>query len=292
MNSIIKSYHHDRLELFGAGKDHSVRLWNAVIHQGLILRLLYKDIESYGLISVTEAGKAFLENPYELMLTEDREFVEGDDDDDDVPVGAGSRGGGGGDEQLLAMLKDLRKDLAHRLRLQPWVIFSDPSLEDMSIMYPVSVEELKNCQGVGEGKARKYGKEFLALIEKYVEENDIDRPTDFVVKSVANKALNKVYIIQSIDKKIPLDEIADAKNMELEQVYSELEAIVAAGTKINIDYYIRQVVDEDNIDDIYDYFKEEAVTDSVNDALKALGRDYSEEEVRLIRIKFMSELGN
>ena len=144
MNSIIKSYHHDRLELFGAGKDHSVRLWNAVIHQGLILRLLYKDIESYGLISVTEAGKAFLENPYELMLTEDREFVEGDDDDDDVPVGAGSRGGGGGDEQLLAMLKDLRKDLAHRLRLQPWVIFSDPSLEDMSIMYPVTVEELKN----------------------------------------------------------------------------------------------------------------------------------------------------
>jgi ATP-dependent DNA helicase RecQ len=159
-------------------------------------------------------------------------------------------------------------------------------------MYPITLEELTNCQGVGKGKANKFGKPFIELIAKYVEENDIDRPTDFVVKSVANKALNKVYIIQSIDKKIPLDEIADAKNMELEQVYSELEAIVAAGTKINIDYYIRQVVDEDNIDDIYDYFKEEAVTDSVNDALKALGRDYSEEEVRLIRIKFMSELGN
>jgi ATP-dependent DNA helicase RecQ len=241
---------------------------------------------------VTEEGKAFLENPYELMLTEDREFVDGDDDDDDIPVGAGSRGGGGGDEQLLAMLKDLRKDLSHRLRLQPWVIFSDPSLEDMSIMYPITVAELKNCQGVGEGKAKKYGKEFLSLIAKYVEENEIERPTDFVVKTVANKSLNKVYIIQSVDKKIPLDEIADAKNMELEQVYDELEAIVGAGTKINIDYYIRMIIDEDKVDDIYEYFKEEATSDSVNEAMKALGPDYTEEEVRLIRIKFLSELGN
>ena len=186
VNSIIKSYHHDRLELFGAGKDHTVRFWNAVIHQGLILKLLYKDIESYGLLSVTEAGKAFLEQPYELKLTEDREFVEGDDDDDDISAGAPARGGGGGDEQLLSMLKDLRKDLAHRLKLQPWVIFSDPSLEDMSIMYPVTVDELKNCQGVGEGKARKFGKEFLALIAKYVEENEIIRPDDFVLKSIVN----------------------------------------------------------------------------------------------------------
>ena len=292
MNSIIKSYHHDRLELFGAGKDHSVRLWNAVIHQGLILRLLYKDIESYGLISVTEAGKAFLENPYELMLTEDREFVEGDDDDDDVPVGAGSRGGGGGDEQLLAMLKDLRKDLAHRLRLQPWVIFSDPSLEDMSIMYPVSVEELKNCQGVGEGKARKYGKEFLALIEKYVEENDIVRPDDFVVKSIVNKSANKVYIIQNVDRKMPLEDIASAKGLEMEELMDEIEGIVLSGTKLNLDYYIDQTLDEDVVEEIYDYFMEEAESDSLEAAMEDLSSDYDEMEVRLVRVKFLCEVAN
>ena len=292
MNSIIKSYHHDRLELFGAGKDHSVRLWNAVIHQGLILRLLYKDIESYGLISVTEAGKAFLENPYELMLTEDREFVEGDDDDDDVPVGAGSRGGGGGDEQLLAMLKDLRKDLAHRLRLQPWVIFSDPSLEDMSIMYPVSVEELKNCQGVGEGKARKYGKEFLALIEKYVEENDIVRPDDFVVKSIVNKSANKVYIIQNVDRKMPLEDIASAKGLEMEELMDEIEGIVLSGTKLNLDYYIEQTLDEDVVEEIYDYFMEEAESDSLEAAMEDLSSDYDEMEVRLVRVKFLCEVAN
>ena len=292
MNSIIKSYHHDRLELFGAGKDHSVRLWNAVIHQGLILRLLYKDIESYGLISVTEAGKAFLENPYELMLTEDREFVEGDDDDDDVPVGAGSRGGGGGDEQLLAMLKDLRKDLAHRLRLQPWVIFSDPSLEDMSIMYPVSVEELKNCQGVGEGKARKYGKEFLALIEKYVEENDVVRPDDFVVKSIVNKSANKVYIIQNVDRKMPLEDIASAKGLEMEELMDEIEGIVLSGTKLNLDYYIEQTLDEDVVEEIYDYFMEEAESDSLEAAMEDLSSDYDEMEVRLVRVKFLCEVAN
>ena len=292
MNSIIKSYHHDRLELFGAGKDHSVRLWNAVIHQGLILRLLYKDIESYGLISVTDAGKAFLENPYELMLTEDREFVEGDDDDDDVPVGAGSRGGGGGDEQLLAMLKDLRKDLAHRLRLQPWVIFSDPSLEDMSIMYPVSVEELKNCQGVGEGKARKYGKEFLALIEKYVEENDIVRPDDFVVKSIVNKSANKVYIIQNVDRKMPLEDIASAKGLEMEELMDEIEGIVLSGTKLNLDYYIEQTLDEDVVEEIYDYFMEEAESDSLEAAMEDLSSDYDEMEVRLVRVKFLCEVAN
>ena len=292
MNSIIKSYHHDRLELFGAGKDHSVRLWNAVIHQGLILRLLYKDIESYGLISVTEAGKAFLENPYELMLTEDREFVEGDDDDDDVPVGAGSRGGGGGDEQLLAMLKDLRKNLAHRLKLQPWVLFSDPSLEDMSIMYPVTVEELKNCQGVGEGKARKYGKEFLALIEKYVEENDIVRPDDFVVKSIVNKSANKVYIIQNVDRKMPLEDIASAKGLEMEELMDEIEGIVLSGTKLNLDYYIEQTLDEDVVEEIYDYFMEEAESDSLEAAMEDLSSDYDEMEVRLVRVKFLCEVAN
>ena len=292
MNSIIKSYHHDRLELFGAGKDHTVKFWNAVIHQGLVLRLLFKDIESYGLLSVTDAGKEFLENPYELMLTEDREFVEGDDDDDDIPVGAGARGGGGGDEQLLSMLKDLRKDLAHRLKLQPWVLFSDPSLEDMSIMYPVTVDELKNCQGVGEGKARKYGKEFLALIAKYVEENEIDRPDDFVVKSIVNKSANKVYIIQNIDRKMPLEDIASAKGLEMEELMDEIEGIVLSGTKLNLDYYIEQTLDDDVVDEIYDYFMEEAESDSLEDAMKDLSSDYDEMEVRLVRVKFLCEVAN
>ena len=292
VNSIIKSYHHDRLELFGAGKDHTVRFWNAVIHQGLILKLLYKDIESYGLLSVTEAGKAFLEQPYELKLTEDREFVEGDDDDDDISAGTPARGGGGGDEQLLSMLKDLRKDLAHRLKLQPWVIFSDPSLEDMSIMYPVTVDELKNCQGVGEGKARKFGKEFLALIAKYVEENEIIRPDDFVLKSIVNKSANKVYIIQNIDRKMPLEDIASAKGLEMEELMDEIEGIVLSGTKLNLDYYIEQTLDEDIVDEIFDYFMEEAESDSLADAMTDLSSDYDEMEVRLVRVKFLCEVAN
>ena len=292
MNSIIKSYHHDKIELFGAGKDHTVRFWNAVIHQGLILKLLYKDIESYGLLSVTEAGKAFLENPYELKLTEDRVFVEGDDDDDDISAGAAARGGGGGDERLLSMLKDLRKDLARRLKLQPWVIFSDPSLEDMSIMYPISVDELKNCQGVGEGKARKFGKEFLTLIAKYVEENDIIRPDDFVLKSIVNKSANKVYIIQNIDRKMPLEDIAAAKGLEMDELMDEIEGIVFSGTKLNLDYYIEQTLDEDIVEEIYDYFMEEAESDSLEDAMADLSSDYDEMEVRLVRVKFLCEVAN
>ena len=293
MNSIIKSYHHDRLELYGAGKDHSVKFWCAVIHQGLILRLLHKDIESYGLISVTDAGKEFFNSPYELMLTEEREFSEGEDDDDDVAAAAAAaRGGGGGDPHLLAMLKDLRKDVAKKLRLQPWVIFGDPSLEDMSIMYPVTVDELKNCQGVGEGKARKFGKEFLQLIAKYVEENEIERPDDFVMKSMVNKSVNKVYIIQSIDRKIPLEDIADAKGMEMEELMDEIEAIVYSGTKLNLDYYIEQTLDDDVIDEIFDYFHDEAESDSLADAMEDLRDDYDELEVRLVRIKFLCEVAN
>lgn len=291
-NSIIKSYNHHNCEWFGIKKDKDSKFWMAIIRQLLLHQMVYKDVEKYGLISITEKGEQFLKSPSSIMLTEDRIFESTDDDDDVATIGHSKGGAGATDETLLAMLKDVRHSISKKTKLPSFVIFGDPSLEDMCTMYPITLDELKNCQGVGEGKAKKFGKPFIELIAKYVEENEIDRPTDFVVKSVANKSLNKVFIIQSIDKKIPLDEIADAKNMELEQVYDEIEAIVAAGTKINIDYYIRQVVDEDNIDDIYDYFKEEAVSDSVNDALKALGRDYSEEEVRLIRIKFMSELGN
>ena len=292
MNSIIKSYNHNELEWFGIIPGKDSKFWLAIIRQALVMQYLYKDVEKYGLVSATEKGMEFLANPQPVMFTEDRVFANTDDDDDVPVIGNSKNQGGAGDPALLAMLKDVRHSLSKKLKLPAFVIFGDPSLEDMSTMYPITIEELKNCQGVGEGKARKFGKEFIALIAKYVEENEIDRPTDLVVKSVANKSLNKVYIIQSVDKKIPLDEIADAKNLELEQVYDELEAIVGAGTKINIDYYIRMIIDEDKVDDIYEYFKEEATSDSVNEAMKALGPDYTEEEVRLIRIKFLSELGN
>ena len=254
-----------------------------------MLHLLYKDIESYGLISVTPEGIAFLENPYELMLTEDREFAEGEDDDEDTTAPAR---GGGGDAQLLAMLKDLRKDISKRLRLQPWVIFGDPSLDDMSIMYPITYDELKNCQGVGEGKAKKFGKEFIELIARYVEENEIDRPDDFVMKSIVNKSVNKVFIIQSVDRKMPLDDIASAKGLDMEELLSEIESIVYSGTKLNLDYYIEQTLDEDIIDEIYDYFREEAESDSLEAAMEDLGSDYDEMEVRLVRLKFICEVAN
>ena len=293
MNSIIKSYHHDKLELFGAGKDHSARFWNAVIHQGLVLHFFYKDIESYGLISVTELGRAFFENPYELMLTEDREFAEGEDDDDDTAAAAAAaRGGGGGDPTLLAMLKDLRRDVARKKGLQPWVIFGDPSLEDMSIMYPVSCDELKNCQGVGEGKAKKFGKPFVELIAKYVEENDIIRPDDFVMKSIVNKSVNKVYIIQSIDRRIPLEDIADTRKMEMEELLDEIEAIVYSGTTLNLDYYLEQTLDEDVIEEIYDYLHDEAESDDLSVIMEDLRDDFDEFEVRLVRIKFLCEVAN
>ena len=290
MNSIIKSYRHDKLELYGAGKDRSVKFWCAVIHQGLIRHLLHKDIESYGLISVTEEGLNFYNDPYQLMLTEEREFAEGEDDDDDGAAAA--RGGGGGDPQLLAMLKDLRRDVARKLRLQPWVIFGDPSLEDMSIMYPITINELKNCQGVGEGKARKFGKEFLDLISKYVEENEITRPDDFVMKSLVNKTVNKVHIIQSIDRKLPLEDIADAKGMDMEELMTEIEAIVYSGTKLNLDYYIEQTLDDDVVDEIFDYFHDEAESDSLEAAMEDLRDDDDELEVRLVRIKFLCEVAN
>ena len=289
-NSLIKSYKHDKLELFGSGKERSVRFWNTVMHQGIILHLLHKDIESYGLMSVTAEGLKFLEQPYKIMLTEDREFAEGEDDDDDTT--AAVKGGGGGDPQLLAMLKDLRRDVAKKQKLQPWVIFGDPSLEDMSIMYPMTLDELKNCQGVGEGKARKFGKPFIELISRYVEENEISRPDDFVMKSMVNKSVNKVFIIQSVDRKLPLEDIADAKGMEMEELLDEIEAIVFSGTKLNLDYYLEQTLDDDVVDDIFDYFKEEAESDSLEDAMKDLSDNYDEFEVRLVRIKFLCDVAN
>ena len=293
INAMIKSYKHDKLELFGSGREHSFKFWCAVIHQGLILKFLHKDIESYGLISVTNEGKQFFENPYPVMLTEDRVFSEGEDDAEDYAEQAAAvRGGGGADEKLLSMLKGLRKDVARKKNLQPWVVFSDQSLEDMSISYPITLEELKNCQGIGEGKARKFGKEFIELIAKYVEENEIVRPDDFVVKSIVSKSANKVFIIQSIDRKLPLEDIAEAKGLDMEELVSEIEAIVYSGTQLNLDYYLEQNLDEDVIEEIYDYFKEEAESDSLEAAMEELGSDYDEMEVRLVRIKFLCEVAN
>ena len=291
-NAMIKSYEHDKLELFGAGKDHPFRFWCDVIHQGIVLHFLEKDIESYGLIYVTDKGREFNEHPYTVMLTEERYFAEGVDDDDDA-AGTGPKAGGGGDQMLLAMLKELRTDMSKKLKLQPWIIFGDPALEDMSILYPVSPEELRNCQGVGEGKARKFGKPFIELISKYVEENEIERPDDFVVKSVANSSTaNKVFIIQGVDRKLPLEDIAGAKSLEMDELLSEIETIVASGTKLDLNYYIEQNIDDDVVDEIYDYFKEEASSDSIEDAIEDLEQDYEEFEIRLVRLKFLCEVAS
>lgn len=292
-NSLIKSYKHDELEAFGSGRDRSFRFWCAVIHQGIVLHLLDKDIEAYGLISVTEKGRKYAVNPTPLMLTEDRTFAEGEDDDDDAAAVAVRSGGGGGDETLLTMLKDLRKDLSRRLKLQPWVIFSDAALEDMSIMYPVSLDELQRCQGVGEGKARKYGKEFASLISKYVEENEIERPYDLsVMKTVRHNSDNRITIIQNIDRRMALEDIAEALGLEFDELLTEIESIVQFGFKLNLNYYIEQNVDDDVVDEIYEYFRDEAESDSIEDALKELGADYEENEIRLVRLKFLCEVAN
>lgn len=293
-NSIIKSYKHDQLEFFGAGNKHSEKFWSTVIHQGLIARLLDKEIESYGLIYVTDEGRKFLENPWPLTLVEDRTFSTGDSDDDEDEEGNAAAaalraGGGAGDPALLSMLKDLRKDLSKRLKLQPWIIFGDPSLEEMATAYPISFDELKNCQGVGEGKARKFGEEFIKLIRKYVEENDIIRPDDFILKSPPNKSANKVFIIQSIDRRMSLEDIADAKGLEMEELLGEIEAIVSSGMKLNLDYYIEENLDEEIVEEIYDYFRNEATSDDVQQAMDALGPDYYENEIRLVRLKFLCE---
>ena len=291
-NSLIKSYKHDELPFFGKGAPHSDKFWCTVIHQGLIAHLLVKEIETYGLIHVTELGERFAREPWELRLVEDRVFAAtgDDDDDDDTAAVAMKAGGGAGDPVLLAMLKDLRKDLGKRLKLQPWIIFGDPALEDMSILYPVTFDELKNCQGVGEGKARKFGEEFIKLIKKYVDENEIERPDDFVVKSTPNKSAAKVAIIQSIDRRMDLEDIAEARGMDMDELLGEIEAIVSSGTKLNLDYYIECNIDADIVEEIYRYFKEEATSDDVQAAVEALGPDYYEIEVRLVRLKFLCEI--
>ncbi len=295
--AMVKSYGHDKLKYFGAGAEHSVKFWATVIHQGLIMHLLDKEIESYGLIFATPLGKQFLDSPWPLNLVEDRVFKNdldssSSDDEDDDSAGPARGSGGGGDPVLLSMLKDLRKDLAHRLSLQPWILFGDPALEDMSILYPITIDELKNCQGVGEGKARKYGGEFVKLIAKYVEENELERPQDLVVKAAPSKSSTKIQIINMVDRRLRLEDIASSLDLTEDDVLDEIESIVSSGLRLNLNYYISGVIDKEIVDELMDYFRNEAQSDSLEDALKALGNDYSELEIRLVRIKFLCEVAS
>ena len=287
----IKSYQHSKLEVFGEGADKDQRFWTSVVRQAILSGLLVKDIDHYGLLKVTSEGKSFLESPSSFHVTLDNEFSNTDNDDDDEPV-AGGGGGSAADAELFAMLKDLCKKVAKQKNVPPFVVFQETSLEEMAIQYPITLDELKNISGVGPGKAQKFGKPFVDLISKYVEEKEIDRPQDLVVKSVVNKSGLKVYIIQNIDRKISLEDLAEAKGITVGDIISEIESIVSSGTRIDINYYINEVLDEDRQDEVYDYFRT-AETDSVEEALDSLGGDeYTEEEIRLMRIRFMSEMAN
>ena len=284
--SEITDHMHDDLEAFGSGSDEEEKTWNAVIRQALIAGYIKKDVENYGLLKITDEGRDFMKNPKSFMIVEDKEF---DDEETEGPM----RGGGSFavDPELYSMLKDLRKKISKHLQLPPYVIFQDPSLEAMATTYPVTIDELQNIPGVGAGKAKRYGQEFIDLIKRHVEENEIERPEDLRVRTVANKSKLKVSIIQSIDMKVALDDIAISKGIDFDELLTEIEAIVYSGTKINIDYFIDSVMDEDRSEDIYEYFRE-SESDSIDEALDELGDEYSEEEIRLVRIKFISEMGN
>ena len=282
----IVSHKHNDLEEFGAGEDMDNKLWNPVIRQALLCGYLKKDVENYGLLKLTAAGKRFIKNPESFMIVEDREFK------DDYEAETSSEGSCGAlDPQLYSMLKDLRKNFAKKHKLPPYVIFQDVSLEQMATMYPINMQELQNVQGVGAGKAKRFGKEFCELIKKYCADNEIERPEELRVRTVAKKSMLKVSIIQSIDRQIDLDDLAEAKGLEFEELLDEIEAIVYSGTKLNIDYFIEEVIDDDHVDDIYDYFME-SETDDLEAALDELDEDYTEEDIRLIRIKFLSEQAN
>ncbi len=287
--AMIKSYGHHKIESFGSGADKDPGFWGAVIRQALIMGLADKNIENYGLLAINARGEKFIESPVPVTVTLDHDYdAQQDDDAAAMPVGKG----GAADEELFGMLKDLRKKVAKQHDLPPFVIFQDPSLEDMSVHYPVTLEELQNISGVGVGKARKFGEEFIKLIKAYVEEKEIVRPQDMVVKGVASKSGNKVFIIQSIDRQMDFADIAQAKNLDFDELLTEIETIVNSGTKLNISYFINEYMDEDKAEDIYLYFKEDAQSDSLEEAVRELGADYTEEEIRLIRIKFICEQGN
>ena len=285
--SEIVAHQHDELETFGTGTGDEEKTWNAVIRQAMISGYIEKDVETYGLLKITAAGKKYLKSPKSFKIVEDRDFEE--EENDEAPM----RGGGTVvvDPALFSMLKDLRKKVSKQHDLPPYVIFQDPSLEAMATTYPITIDELKNIPGVGEGKAKRYGKEFVDLIRRHVEENEIERPEDIRVRTVAKKSQMKVSIIQSIDRKVALDDIAMAKGIEFEELLDEVESIVYSGTKLNIDYFLEEVLDDDKVDDIYEYFKD-SETDDLDTAIEELGDEYAEEEIRLVRIKFISEAGN
>ncbi len=285
-NSTIQSYGHEDLEVFGCTQKADDRYLNAVIRQAIIAGYLDRDIENYGLIKVTAAGRKFLNKPTSFKIVEDKEFSE---DEEEVQVKSGASCAV--DPELYSILKDLRKKLAKRLDLPPYVIFQDPSLEAMATTYPITIDELQNITGVGAGKARRYGEEFIKVIKAHVEENEIERPEDLRVRTVPNKSRLKISIIQAIDRKIALDELANSKGLEFDELLDEVEAIVYSGTKINISYFLNEIMDDDRQEDIFEYFKE-SDSDDLNEAIRELGNDYSEEEIRLVRIKFLSELGN
>ena len=287
-NAVIKSHRTDEHELFGKGSDKDPKFWMALLRQLLVAGYLRKDIETYGVVKLTEKGEAFLRNATSFMMTEDHVY---EVDGNDGIVSASKGAGYGTDEKLVRMLKDLRRKVAKRLGVPPFVVFQDPSLDDMALKYPTSIEELSNIHGVGEGKARKYGQEFVQLIKRYVEENEITRPDDLVVKTTGANSALKLYIIQNVDRKLPLDDIAAAKGMEMSDVIKEMEAIVYSGTKLNITYWIDEVLDEDQQEEIHEYFLE-AESDKIEDALEEFDGDYDEEELRLYRIKFISEVAN
>lgn len=285
-NAEVKSYKQDELEVFGCAQGSDERFLNAVIRQAIIGGYLDRDIENYGIVKVTEKGKKFLKKPVSFKIVEDNDFNE---DEEEVVVKSGASCAV--DPELYAILKDLRKKLAKKLELPPYVIFQDPSLEAMATTYPISIEELQNIPGVGAGKAKRYGEEFVKVIKVHVVENEIERPEDLRVRSVANKSKLKISIIQGIDRKIALDELADSKGLEFSELLDEVEAIVYSGTKINIDYFLDEVMDEDHQEDIFEYFKE-SESDDLEAAINELGSECTEDEIRLVRIKFLSELGN
>jgi len=288
-NAQIKNYEHDLLDYYGSGKEDGRNLWNSLLRQALLNNFLSKDIDQYGLLRLTKTGQSFIENPYSIRFVINKPMEATDDDEsEDGP----KQGGSALDTELLQMLKDLRKKLAKQKGLPPFVIFQDPSLEEMCIHYPITNEELKQISGVGAGKAMKFGKPFTDLIQKYVEDNEIDRPIDMVIKSAANKSANKVFIIQNIDRHINLEDIARSKGLSYEEILKEIETIVNSGTKLNLAYYIDEMIDEDKQEEMFDYFRT-AEVDSIDDALAELGgEDYTREEVQLMRIKFLSEMGN
>ena len=287
VNAVIKAHKTDTQSFFGSGADHDEKFWMALLRQVLVDGLLAKDIETYGVVKITKKGLAFIKNPESFMMSEDHEYNESEDD----AIVTAAKSSGTADEALMAMLKELRKKEAKKLGVPPFVVFQDPSLEDMALKYPISLEELINIHGVGEGKARKYGKAFVTLIQRYVEDNDIIRPDDLVVKSTGVNSANKLYIIQNIDRKLALTDIASAKGLSMGALIKEMEQIVYSGTKLNITYWIDEMLDEDQQEEIHDYFME-SHSDNIEEALKEFDGEYDIDELRLMRIKFISEVAN